>query len=406
MARTCRILSFDGGGCWALIQARALAALYGGDTPGRTILAEFDFAFANSGGSIVLGGLAVDKTPNEIAQIFLDESLRRRMFVGKSPFSPLTWLNHMIGIGPKYKTAPKLEMLRKQLGRGQLLTLAGTGADGVARQTHIAIVAFDYDRERHFLFRSAPEGPKSNVHCVNCELAEAVHASTTAPVNFFDRPATLKVRRNGGPHVETLRLWDGGVTGLNNPVAAAVCEALSLGRRADDCKVLSIGTANVFLPNTRTNRSARPNYVTKRTARFFARDIKKLSTAVLGDPPDFASFVAHCMLGGRAPAEFDAPPITETAVIRLNPAITPAWTGRWEAPAALGRDDFDRLLNLPIDALAESDVALIDRLAERWMRDEVYNQPIRFNFFNPDSAMVAEVGHLAFSDAKAQWAAL
>src|SRR5688572_30611481 len=39
-----RILSLDGGGTWALIQAKALGEIYGADTDGWTILNRFDFA--------------------------------------------------------------------------------------------------------------------------------------------------------------------------------------------------------------------------------------------------------------------------------------------------------------------------------------------------------------------------
>jgi len=53
---TFRILSLDGGGTWALIEAMALGDLYPGET-GHQILSHFDLATANSGGSIVLGGL-------------------------------------------------------------------------------------------------------------------------------------------------------------------------------------------------------------------------------------------------------------------------------------------------------------------------------------------------------------
>ena len=49
-----KILSLDGGGTWAILEVMALKAIYGGDTPGHQILAEFDLAVANSGGSIVL----------------------------------------------------------------------------------------------------------------------------------------------------------------------------------------------------------------------------------------------------------------------------------------------------------------------------------------------------------------
>ena len=55
---TFRILSLDGGGPWALLQAMALARLYPG-LDGHAILGRFDLAIANSGGSITLAGLAM-----------------------------------------------------------------------------------------------------------------------------------------------------------------------------------------------------------------------------------------------------------------------------------------------------------------------------------------------------------
>ena len=43
-----RILSLDGGGAWALIQVRTLIDLYGGETRGNEILAEYDLAACRS----------------------------------------------------------------------------------------------------------------------------------------------------------------------------------------------------------------------------------------------------------------------------------------------------------------------------------------------------------------------
>ena len=43
-----RILSLDGGGTWALIQVKALMALYPAGTRGHTVLADFDLVGANS----------------------------------------------------------------------------------------------------------------------------------------------------------------------------------------------------------------------------------------------------------------------------------------------------------------------------------------------------------------------
>ena len=47
---TYRILSLDGGGAWAVIQAMALIDLYGSDKKcGHEVLGDFDLVAANSG---------------------------------------------------------------------------------------------------------------------------------------------------------------------------------------------------------------------------------------------------------------------------------------------------------------------------------------------------------------------
>ena len=58
----CRVLSLDGGGAWALIQVLALAAIYTPQTCGHEVLRDFDVIAANSGGSLVLGGLLENLT--------------------------------------------------------------------------------------------------------------------------------------------------------------------------------------------------------------------------------------------------------------------------------------------------------------------------------------------------------
>ena len=54
-----QILSLDGGGSWALIQARVLQDIYG-DIKGHELLKQFDMAVKNSGDSLVLGCLCND----------------------------------------------------------------------------------------------------------------------------------------------------------------------------------------------------------------------------------------------------------------------------------------------------------------------------------------------------------
>jgi patatin-like phospholipase/acyl hydrolase len=102
-----RILSLDGGGSWALIQVRALIALYSETKRGNEVLADFDPVAANSGGSIVLGGLIENLQLGDILQYFLDAEKRSAMF---SPTDSVvdTVLSSTLGIGPKYATEPKL----------------------------------------------------------------------------------------------------------------------------------------------------------------------------------------------------------------------------------------------------------------------------------------------------------
>lgn len=72
-----RILSLDGGGTWALIQAKVLMDVYGADWSGHEILKDFDLVAANSGGSIVAAGLIADMTPAEILRLFMVEASRK-----------------------------------------------------------------------------------------------------------------------------------------------------------------------------------------------------------------------------------------------------------------------------------------------------------------------------------------
>jgi hypothetical protein len=120
-----RILSLDGGGTWALIQVKALIRLYSATTSGQTVLRDFDLVAANSGGSIVLGGLVED-----------------------------IQLQDLTGMGPKYSAETKLVALQNVFPKRGTVSLADAVA-GLARPLHLLITAFDYDRNRATFFRSA-----------------------------------------------------------------------------------------------------------------------------------------------------------------------------------------------------------------------------------------------------------
>ena len=109
-----RILSLDGGGAWALIQVRTLIDLYGGETRGNEILAEYDLVAANSGGSLVLAGLVENLKLSDLLLLFMDEGKRRSIF---SPTRDIgnDVLRSLAGIGPKYSAEAKLPAIERLL---------------------------------------------------------------------------------------------------------------------------------------------------------------------------------------------------------------------------------------------------------------------------------------------------
>src|SRR5262249_47677885 len=105
-----RILSLDGGGSWVLIEVMTLIDLFGGKTAGHDVLRQFDLIAANSGGAIVLGGLAKNMTLSALFDLFADASTNKRgsLFVETSFFSdPADHAARLGGIGARYDTEKK-----------------------------------------------------------------------------------------------------------------------------------------------------------------------------------------------------------------------------------------------------------------------------------------------------------
>src|SRR5262249_46415840 len=245
-----RILSLDGGGRWSLISVMALQAVFGEQAKGHDILAGFDLVAANSGGSIVLGGLVENKSLAELLDLFCTSG---QLFPEERLFTP-RGLSHWLArrffhFGPKYDTRSKLERLKQlmpQYGSEKLIEVPEKLRAVTGTTTHLLIVAFDYDWKRAKFFRSNAESLANASLPTTASLAEAIHASSTAPVNYFNAPARLNESVAKGN-----RFWDGAVTGHNNPVLAAVTEALANGRgrlNHNDIRVLSLGTGAVSLP--------------------------------------------------------------------------------------------------------------------------------------------------------------
>ncbi|MDP1667199.1 MAG: patatin-like phospholipase family protein [Methylobacter sp.] len=386
-----KILSLDGGGSWALIQAIALADIYGLDTKGRDILKHFDLAIANSGGSIVLAGLIMDMSPRKIFDRFNDESMRNDIFVDK-------WINVLDF--RKYSTKAKLAGLTKAFEGYPIDCKISDIAGEFKISTEIVICAFNYDRERATFFRSNAKSLTASLGgsgLKNLTLLQAIHASSTAPVKYFDDPALI---HDNKPEADKVRFWDGAVGGYNNPVMAGLVEVLAKNPKPKNIRALSIGTGNVFLPlGTEGNNSFGLYKMPEKPC--LINDINLLAGAIISDPPDAASFTAHVVLGGSLPLTAD--PVTDGPVVRMNPLVQPikAAAGApfpWDLPG-FSVNEFIRLSELGLDAVDQYDVNLIKKLTHHWLAGVANNQPVRMN----GKTLACEIGHNKYSKAVAQW---
>jgi hypothetical protein len=394
---TYRILSLDGGGAWALIQVRALIALYNENTTGHQVLSDFDLIAANSGGSLVLGGLVEDLKLSELVSYFEDETKRKSIF---SPTSSLgnRALQDLAGIGPKYSAENKLPAIQRLFPKRGNIPLSkateGVRRSGFPDNVHLLVIGFEYDRNRACFFRSATaQGPQWGYgDSSKVTLAEAIHASTNAPVNYFDAPATFP----DGPG----RFWDGGLTGCNNPVLAAVAEAIVMGQTPAEITALSLGTGTVRLPWPSPQDPAKSPYVLAVDEPGLVIDLHKLATSILDDPPDSASFLAHVMTGGSA----GLPAPAQSRIVRMNPLISPlGQPGAWRPPgpqdAPMTAAQFRYLANLDMDATEQQQVSAIADFADLWIKGYARNQPIRMD----GDTLKLELGYASFEEATGVW---
>lgn len=390
-----RILSLDGGGAWALIEVRTLMKLYGDNAAGHDVLRNFDLVAANSGGSLVLAGLVENLPLGEILQYFMDENKRR------SIFSPTTHigddvLRAILHMGPKYSASAKLPAIERLLPTTGDKPLAGSmqqvlGPNGAS--VHLLIVGFDYDRNCATFFRSAPaSGPAwGDGQPANVTLAGAVHASTNAPVNYFDAPAVLPGAAD--------RYWDGGITGDNNPTMVAATEAIVLGQSSQDMRILSLGTGTVSLPLAAVGSAPGP-LEAARADSSLPNDLTKLAGAILDDPPDAATFIAHAITGGSTGLQ--APVVSR--VVRISPLISPlpTVTGALQPPKGWSLAQFEYLCTIDMDAVVQNDVTVVYDYCTTWLEDLAPNQPIRTNGVTFDP-LNPEVGYAKFSQAYTAW---
>ena len=328
----------------------------------------------------------------KITEFFLNEDERKTIFVARG------WGILRPGVA-RWSTAGKFAGLQKLLGNEMLADLAAqTPRPAGGAPLQIVIPAYDYDRNRARFFRSNPNSASASGASSSATIAQAVHASSTAPVIYFDEPADLG---------SLGRFWDGGVTSYDNPVLAGLTEAIANGAEAKHIFVLSLGTASAILPLRGIYPAESDVLVREVPESDLLNDLKTLATSILADPPDAATFTAYLMMQHG----LDTPPDLLRQV-RLNPLIQPVLhNGRWDFPNGFRTNTlglapevmFERLVKLDMDAMNEADVKLIRELGRLCIGGaEITNQAIRAS----SDTFAPQIGFGNFADAKARWLVL
>ena len=401
MAAPFRILSLDGGGPWSLIQARTLGKIFTPDMPGRDLLSHFDLVVSNSGGAVVIAGLLANMSPRSIeTDCFASQARLHEIFQKTEPAQdPVASAARGLGLDfYEYRTAAKLAALRDVLGAAADIMIPELPSLFAAHQKapKFIFTAFGYDRLREVHFRSDPTSPAANDSTdAPLTLAEAVDASSTAPLLYFDAPAVT------GAGTGMVRFWDGGVGGYNNPVLLGVAEALSYGIARNSIQVITIGSATVMQPIASEFPHADPALTRPTPVYTIVRDIAKIARAIVDDPPDAASLHAYLLLGRPPPPRVGGmvQPQGTLDFVRFNPMVRPHLdAGQWQAPRSFQGNDWTTLRDLGLVCIRPDQIALLQKLTDCWMASDpadIPNQPVRMSW----PSFTCELGFNLFNEA-------
>jgi len=196
--RTFNILSLEGGGCNGMMYCYLLAELE--RITDKKCNEIFDFITGTSIGGIIAALLSVGKSAQECIQFFMDDApiIFQKRWYHKGVFSS------------KYKAGIIEGILKGKFGNK-------TSKDC---KTKLLIPAFNLTTEDPFFFKSY-EGK-------DFPLWAACRATSSAQIYFpaFEYDGEI--------------YWDGG-NEMNSPEAAAMADAIKLGIKRENIKILSIG---------------------------------------------------------------------------------------------------------------------------------------------------------------------
>lgn len=396
-----KILSLDGGGSWALIQLLTLKERYP-DKTGHEILREFDMVIANSGGSIVLAALVENWTLDKALELFRNKDIREQIFSKNSfreRFFPVDYIGRFIG--PKYSSKRKGEAFKsifKKTNKRQMHQLPEFIGK---KDLKIIVCTYDALNNRAKFFRSYGEGP----HYDSVRLTQAINGSSNAPIQYFDFPARFKAKNSD----IWFELWDGALGGFNNPVAAAVIEAIKCGIPKDNIRIVSIGTSNKLMSMKDKEAFFKIKQISikerskkyllwrlKYQFRFFTTSILNQAKTILYEPPDWSNYVAYMHLFGEHYAKGDHAQYIKH-FIRLSPLIHIDQN----TPSEL-LELMELLYDMDMNLTKDSEIAKVEECFDKWKNDKIPNQTIEFTVTRQNE-VITTIGHVRYSDAMNEW---
>jgi hypothetical protein len=391
MKTKCKILDLTGGGTQVLSEVMALIDLYDENTPGHQVLKDFDYVVGNSGGSIIISALVANMRLGAIRDMFTDPKQLKSIFNRASLTT--TWMHKLFGFGPQYRTDAKLDALRLALG-----PMGDTNMFDLEKETglktRIVIPAYDTKIRQAVYYRSQKDSPAGGIESSKPGVtwAEAAHASSTAPINYYDRAAKVGGRS----------LWDGAMAGWNDPILCAMVEALANDAEMSDIIILSLSRSSVVLPFGGPNDD--PAVIQVDEKENFITDISKAGGAITENVPKEAIFMAHTFLGGPMQKK-KGETVTTGPVVRMGPDIKPVYhDGRWAPPNGISSETFKKWSKLGMDLREKEDIDLLLDFTKAWMAGKIGNQPIRSG--SESDRFHPEIGDITYADAKRHWLAI
>lgn len=230
-----KILSIDGGGIRGIIPSKFLAELedYLNSQSGKPVKLNeyFDLITGTSTGGIIALGLGLGMSAKDIHKLYTDNA---RAIFG-SPY--LGWFRTL-----KQFFFPKHS--RKELSKILKTTFSQYSEDRDTRlghsKTRLCIPAFNASTGETVVFKTAHHPDYIRDYQIP---AYQVALATSAAPTYFTPYKVAYEKKASSDKVNMNNMIDGGIF-ANNPTLIALSEAIALGNKFEEIKILSIGTGS------------------------------------------------------------------------------------------------------------------------------------------------------------------